>query len=93
MTLLSSAHLQAENCQPLDCNNRCKSRENEKTNTNLSDCVCFMIIYTRYSKTKVFVTKWNEIYMFVGHKACLKPAIPKLNPVIWLRYSGSDTYG
>jgi len=25
------------------------------------------IIYTRYSKIKVFVRKWNEIYMLVGH--------------------------
>jgi len=24
------------------------------------------IIYSRYSKIKVFVRKWNEIYMLVG---------------------------
>jgi len=39
------------------------------------------IIYTRYLKINVSVTKWNEIYMLLGHQVCLKRAIPKLNPV------------
>jgi hypothetical protein len=41
MTLLSPANLHTENCQTFDCENQCKSGDNEKTNTNLSDCVFF----------------------------------------------------